>query len=104
MAVITITQENFEEKVLKSAKPVLLDFWATWCMPCRMLAPTVEEISAAHPELVVGKVNVDEEPVLAQKFGVVAIPMLALVRDGKVSAKTSGLMLREEIERKLQIL
>ena len=82
MAVTIINRDNFEEKVLKADKPVILDLWASWCGPCKMLAPVVEELSEAHPEVLVGKVNVDEEPELADRFGVTAIPMLVLVKNG----------------------
>ena len=76
---VKITESNFKEEVLNSSKPVLVDFWATWCGPCRMLSPVIEEIAAEKSEtLKVGKVNVDEEPALATQFGVVSIPMLVL--------------------------
>ena len=84
MAVTIINRDNFEEKVLKADKPVILDLWASWCGPCKMLAPVVEELSEAHPEVLVGKVNVDEEPELADRFGVTAIPMLVLVKNGTI--------------------
>ena len=86
MAVTIINRDNFEEKVLKADKPVILDLWASWCGPCKMLAPVVEELSEAHPEVLVGKVNVDEEPELADRFGVTAIPMLVLVKNGEVAS------------------
>ena len=71
MAVVTITKENFEQEVLQSAKPVLLDFWASWCGPCRMLSPVVDEVAEERTDVKVGKVNVDEQPELASRFGVV---------------------------------
>ena len=74
MAVITITKENFEAEVLKSAQPVLLDFWAAWCGPCRMLSPIVDEVAEERTDVKVGKVNVDEQPELASQFGVMSIP------------------------------
>ena len=74
MAVITITKENFETEVLKSAQPVLLDFWAAWCGPCRMLSPIVDEVAEERTDVKVGKVNVDEQPDLAAEFGVMSIP------------------------------
>ena len=76
MAVITITKENFETEVLKSAQPVLLDFWAAWCGPCRMLSPIVDEVAEERTDVKVGKVNVDEQPDLAAEFGVMSIPTL----------------------------
>lgn len=98
MAELHITKENFEREVLRSDKPVLLDFWATWCTPCRMLAPIVEEIAEEYADTVkVGKVNVDDEPALAQAFGVSGIPMLAVVRDGKVVRTDVGYMPKERV-------
>ena len=82
MAVITITKENFEAEVLKSAQPVLLDFWAAWCGPCRMLSPIVDEVAEERTDVKVGKVNVDEQPDLAAEFGVMSIPTLLLFENG----------------------
>ena len=84
MAVITITKENFETEVLKSAQPVLLDFWAAWCGPCRMLSPVVDEVAEERTDVKVGKVNVDEQPELAAEFGVMSIPTLLLFENGKL--------------------
>lgn len=84
MAVITITKENFETEVLKSAQPVLLDFWAAWCGPCRMLSPIVDEVAEERTDVKVGKVNVDEQPDLAAEFGVMSIPTLLLFENGKL--------------------
>ena len=89
MSVIKINKENFET-VKNSDKPVLLDFYADWCGPCRMVGPIVEEIANEHPEYVVGKINVDEEPALAQEFGVMSIPTLVVMKDGKVVRQVAG--------------
>jgi len=97
MAVITVTKDNFEEKVLKAQGKVLLDFWATWCGPCRMIAPIVEEIAAENPGITVGKVNVDEEMELAVQFGVVSIPMLVVLENGQVVNKSVGYAPKAEL-------
>ena len=90
MAVITITKENFEQEVLHSAKPVLLDFWASWCGPCRMLSPIVDEVAEERSDVKVGKVNVDEQPDLAAEFGVMSIPTLLVFKNGKLVNQTVG--------------
>ena len=90
MAVITITKENFETEVLKSAQPVLLDFWAAWCGPCRMLSPIVDEVAEERTDVKVGKVNVDEQPDLAAEFGVMSIPTLLLFENGKLVRQVVG--------------
>ena len=84
MSVMTITNSNFDAEVLKESKPVLLDFWASWCGPCRMVSPIIDEIASERADLKVGKVNVDEQPELAAKFGVMSIPTLIVMKDGKV--------------------
>lgn len=90
MAVVTITKENFEQEVLQSAKPVLLDFWASWCGPCRMLSPIVDEVAEERTDVKVGKVNVDEQPELAGEFGVMSIPTLLLFENGKLVRQAVG--------------
>ena len=97
MAVITITKENFEAEVLKSAQPVLLDFWAAWCGPCRMLSPIVDEVAEERTDVKVGKVNVDEEMELAKKFRVMSIPMLVVIKDGKVVNSSVGARPKDDI-------
>ena len=90
MAVVTITKENFEQEVLQSAKPVLLDFWASWCGPCRVLSPVVDEVAEERTDVKVGKVNVDEQPELAGQFGVMSIPTLLVFEQGKLVRQAVG--------------
>ena len=98
---LKITATNYDELVARADKPVLLDVWAEWCGPCRMVSPVVEEIAASQPEIAVGKVNVDEEPALAQAFRVQSIPMLVLLRDNAVVAAAVGAQSKEQLEQKL---
>ena len=97
MSEIVITKSNFDKEVLNSDKKVLLDFWASWCGPCRMLSPIVSEIAEEHPEIKVGKVNVDEEPELAQEFNVDSIPLLCVVDKGEVTDLSVGYISKEEV-------
>ena len=87
---ITLTKENFAQEVLQSDKPVLVDFWATWCGPCRMMAPVVEELDVEHPEYKFGKVNVDEQPELAGEYRIMSIPTLMVFRGGQAAAVKVG--------------
>lgn len=90
MSVLQITKENFENEVLKSDRPVLLDFWASWCGPCRMVSPIIDEIAEETTDKKVCKVNVDEQPELAQAFGVMSIPTLMVMKDGEVVGQSVG--------------
>lgn len=97
MSVLNITAQNFEELVLNSSKTVLLDFWAPWCGPCRMVSPVVDEIAQENEGIVVGKINVDEQPELSQEFGVMSIPMLVVIKDGKIVNKSVGARPKQQI-------
>ena len=97
MAFITITKENFQSEVVQSDKPVLLDFWATWCGPCRMVSPIVDQIADERSDIKVGKINVDEQPELAQQFRIISIPTLVVMKDGQIANKAVGAMPKEEI-------
>lgn len=97
MAVLTITKENFENEVLHSDQPVLLDFWASWCGPCRMVSPIVDEIAEERTDIKVGKINVDEQSELAQQFGVMSIPTLVVMQNGQIANKAVGALPKENI-------
>lgn len=104
MAAITFTADNFDKEALQANKPVLVDFWASWCGPCRMVSPIVEELSDELGDAVkVGKVNVDEQPDLASKYGVMSIPTLILLKNGQVAATSVGARPKEDIRRQLGI-
>lgn len=99
MSEIKITNKNFNEEVMEAEQPVLIDFWAPWCGPCRMVAPIIEQLATEYVSKVkVGKVNVDEEPELAQAFHVMSIPKIVLMKDGKVVKQTIGVKPKAELE------
>ncbi|WP_270400301.1 thioredoxin [Mitsuokella multacida] len=98
MAAIVITKENFNSEVLKAEGTVLVDFWATWCGPCRMLSPIVDEVASEHPDVKVGKINVDEQPELAQQFGIMSIPTLLVFKNGEKVQESVGLIPKEKVE------
>ena len=98
MASTKITWDNFEQEVIQSDKTVLIDFWAAWCGPCQMLSPFIEEVAAEMTEIKVCKVNVDEEPELTSRFGVMNIPMLVVMKDGKIVNQSVGFQGKEQIK------
>ena len=102
MAIITITKENFEQEVLKAAKPVMVDFWASWCGPCRMLSPIVDHLADERDDVVVGKINVDEQSELAAQFGVMSIPTVMVFRGGKVVQQSVGAQPKSALEKMLE--
>ena len=97
MSVLHVNKSEFKEKILKSGKVALVDFYATWCGPCKMLAPHLEEIANEHPEYVIAKVNVDEEPELGREFKIMSIPALFVIRDGEVTDKVVGYRSKEAL-------
>ena len=97
MSAVNINLNNFRQEVLNSEKPVLLDFWAPWCGPCRMVVPMVEAIAAERPDIKVGKINIDEEFELAREFGVMSIPTLVVMKDGKVVRQSTGARPKQQI-------
>ncbi|HIX90317.1 MAG TPA: thioredoxin [Candidatus Agathobaculum pullicola] len=97
MSVLTITNTNFDSEVLTSEKPVLIDFWASWCGPCKMLSPVIDKIADEISDVKIGKVNVDEQPELARQFGVMSIPTLVFMKNGKIVQQSVGVQPKEAI-------
>lgn len=97
MSVLQITKENYEQEVIKSEKTVLIDFWASWCMPCRMVSPVIDEIAGERVDVKVCKINVDEQPELAAKFGIMSIPTLVVMKNGEITNKALGARPKQQI-------
>ncbi len=97
MSVTEVTSENFDELIKNCDKTVLLDFWASWCGPCQMISPIVEEVAKERDDITVGKINVDEQMELAQEFGISSIPTLVVIKDSKITNKSVGLISKSEI-------
>jgi len=97
MSIVTITKDNFDSEVINSEKPVLLDFWASWCGPCKMVSPIVDEIASENASIKVGKINIDEEMELAQNYKIMSIPTLMVIKDGKVHNSTVGVQSKQNI-------
>ena len=95
--ITTITKDNFEKEIVKADKPVLVDFWASWCGPCRMLSPTIDEIAEEHPEIKVCKINIDDEAELAIRHGVMSVPTLMIFKNGEITQTAVGVRPKDEI-------
>lgn len=102
MSAIIITKDNFQTEVLSAKGTVLIDFWASWCGPCRMLSPIVDQVADEHPDIKVGKINVDEEQELAAQFDVMSIPMLVVFKDGQKVNESVGLIPKEKVTELIQ--
>lgn len=94
----TITAENFEQEVMQSDQTVVIDFWASWCGPCRMFTPIIEQFAEENPEVVVGKVNIDEQSALTERFHIMSVPTLVIIKDGEIVKKNPGVITKEEIK------
>jgi len=97
MAVVEITMDNFEKEIMECDKTVLVDFWAAWCGPCKMVSPIIEEIAEEHPEIKVAKVNVDEQEALAARFQIMSIPTLVVMKEGKIVNQSAGAKPKQQI-------
>lgn len=97
MSAFNLNKHNFQEEVINSEKPVLIDFWASWCGPCRMVSPIVEQIAEEYPQYKIGKVNIDEEPELASQYGIMSIPTLLVVKNGEITNKSIGAKNKKQI-------
>ncbi|HHU02976.1 MAG: thioredoxin [Christensenellales bacterium] len=97
MSTVEVTKDNFQSEVINSDKPVLVDFWAAWCGPCRMVAPILEEIATENPDIKVAKVNVDEQQELAAQFGIMSIPTIIAFKDGKQHGKSIGVRSKQDL-------
>lgn len=103
MSVKTITKQNFDHEVMNAEKPVLLDFWAVWCGPCKRLSPVIDRLAREREDIEVGKIDIDSEMELARRFGVMSIPTLVVIKDGKILAHRTGILSKEKLQAMLAV-